>query len=66
LKFKEVELLPLYLQYYHRFSHPGINRKTNYALYQRYADTMLRKEYVPQKSPRKKVKEEPIKDEDVL
>lgn len=38
LKDKEIELLPIYLTYHHRFIHPGVNRRTKYANYQLYAD----------------------------
>lgn len=42
IKFKEVELIPIYLQYYRRYSHPGINLKANYALYQKHINILLR------------------------
>lgn len=43
MKFKEVELIPIYLQYYRRYSYPGINLKANYSLYQRYINLLINK-----------------------
>lgn len=43
MKFKEVEFIPIYLQYYRRFSYPGINLKVNYSLYQRYINLLIKK-----------------------
>lgn len=43
MKFKEVEFIPIYLQYYRRFAYPGISLKVNYILYQQYITLLIRK-----------------------
>ena len=42
---KQLELIPIYLKYYHKFSNKGVNRKTNYWTHQSTIDVLNRKVY---------------------
>ena len=40
---KQLQLIPVYLQYYQKFQHPGVRRNTNYHLYLKRIELLMQK-----------------------